>query len=128
MSEKMRALASLWERVVKVIQGYEGFGFFYNFFSNLSMIKRLLQKKHFACSTIRDKLFHMLNFVQRSQNARVNLLRRETSEMLNGKTTGRNFLIQFRHYYRLKVLPKGFPDLFDNSTNCRPTHAVGESQ
>jgi len=39
-----------------------------------------------------------------------------------------NFLIRFRHYYRLKIFPKGFTDLFDNSTNCRPTHAVGESQ
>jgi len=49
---------SLGERVVnKLIEGYEGFGyclFFDNFFSNLPMIKRLLQKKYFACSTIRQ--------------------------------------------------------------------------
>jgi hypothetical protein len=42
--------------VNKLIQGYKGFGyclFFNNFFSNLPMIKRLLKKKFFACSTIR---------------------------------------------------------------------------
>jgi hypothetical protein len=91
---------SLGKRVVnKLIHGYEGFGyclFLDNFFSNLPMIKRLLQKKYFACSTIRQTNFSlMLNFDQTkiSKWDRVTLLRRETLELLSGKTAGRNVCV-----------------------------------
>jgi hypothetical protein len=46
---------SLGERVVnKLIQAFGYCLFFDNFFSNFPMKKRLLQKKYFACSTIRQ--------------------------------------------------------------------------
>lgn len=54
---------SLGERVViKLAEAFEGFGyclFFDNFFSSIQMVKNLLEKKFFACGTLRQtrKLF-----------------------------------------------------------------------